>query len=103
MPEHVPIMPCGRRKVYTKQQLIDICGLGTGLGLLGWNCRHEYYPFIPGISERTYTDEWLEEQNRKEAKTKAFRGREYNTYQATQRQRQMETFLKILDLQIKYC
>lgn len=81
-------------KVYTKQQLIDICGLGTGPGLLGWNCRHEYYPFIPGISERTYTDEWLEEQNRKEAETKAFRGREYNTYQATQRQRQMETNMR---------
>lgn len=81
-------------KVYTKKQLETVCGLGTGPGLLGWNCRHEYYPFIPGVSERTYTDEWLEEQNRKEAETKTFRGREYSTYQATQRQRQMETNMR---------
>lgn len=81
-------------RVYTKKQLETVCGLGTGPGLLGWNCRHEYYPFIPGVSERTYTDEWLEEQNRKEAETKTFRGREYSTYQATQRQRQMETNMR---------
>lgn len=53
-------------KVYTKEQLTTKCGLGTGPGLLGWNCRHTYYPFIPGVSERLYTDEWLEEQNARE-------------------------------------
>jgi hypothetical protein len=50
-------------RVYTKQQLIDICGLGTGPGLLGWNCYHTYWPFIEGVSERTYTDKQLEEMN----------------------------------------
>jgi hypothetical protein len=48
-------------KVYSRKQLVEVCGLGTGPGLLGWNCRHSYYPFIPGISKRTYTDEQLEE------------------------------------------
>ena len=66
-------------KVYTMEQLKRICGLGTGLGLLGWNCRHEYYLFFLG-SERRYTDKWLAEQNAKEARTQPFRGREYNLY-----------------------
>ena len=80
-------------KVYTRKGLEDICGLGTGAGLLGWNCRHEYYLFFPG-SERLYTDEWLEEQNAKEAQKKSFRGKEYNTYEATQKQRQLETNMR---------
>lgn len=25
---------------------------GTGAGLKGWNCRHDFYPFFEGISER---------------------------------------------------
>lgn len=80
-------------KVYTKKQLRDVCGLGTGSGLQGWNCRHEYYLFFEG-SERLYTDEWLAEQNAREAQKKTFRGREYNTYEATQKQRQMETAMR---------
>ena len=80
-------------KVYTMEQLKRICGLGTGPGLLGWNCRHEYYLFFPG-SERRYTDKWLAEQNAREARTQTFRGREYNLYQATQKQRSMETNMR---------
>lgn len=89
-PEHVE----WQGKVYTKEQLVTVCGMGTGPGLLGWNCRHTYYPFIPGVSERLYTDEWLEEQYAKEARKIEFKGKEYNTYQATQKQRQMETALR---------
>lgn len=81
-------------RVWTYQQLIDICLLGSGEGLLGWNCRHTYYPFIEGISVRNYSDEWLAEMDRKEAQKVAFRGREYNTYEATQKQRQMETAMR---------
>lgn len=80
-------------KVYTMEQLEDICGLGTGAGLLGWNCRHSYYLFFPG-SERQYTDEWLEEQREAEAVKQSFRGREYNTYEATQKQRRMGTNMR---------
>lgn len=81
-------------KVYTMEQLTTKCGLGTGPGLCGWNCRHTYYPFIPGISERLYTDEWLEQQNARENTPVKFRGREYTTYEATQKQRQMETAMR---------
>lgn len=89
-PEHA----AWQGKVYTKEQLTTKCGLGTGPGLLGWNCRHTYYPFIPGVSERLYTDEWLEEQNAKENTPRRFRGKEYTAYEATQKQRQMETAMR---------
>lgn len=66
-------------KVYTKEELTSKCGLGTGSGLCGWNCRHNYYPFVKGVSERLYSDEWLEQQNAREATPKRFRGKEYTT------------------------
>ena len=81
-------------RVWTKEQLYSVCGLGTVTGLLGANCYHTYYPFFPGISERNWSDDWLEEQNRKESKPKEFRGKEYTLYEAKQRQRQMETAMR---------
>lgn len=81
-------------RVWTKEQLYSVCGLGTVTGLLGANCYHAYYPFFPGISRRNWSDEWLEEQNRKESKPKEFRGKEYTLYEAKQRQRQMETVMR---------
>ena len=81
-------------KVYSKEELYSICGLGTVTGLEGINCYHERYPFFSGISERNWSDEWLEEQNRKENTPKEFKGKEYTTYEAKQRQRQMETAMR---------
>lgn len=81
-------------QVWTKEQLYSVCGLGTVTGLLGANCYHTYYPFFPGISQRNWSDEWLEAQNRKESKLKEFRGKEYTLYEAKQRQRQMETAMR---------
>lgn len=81
-------------RVWTKEQLYSVCGLGTVTGLLGANCYHTYYPFFPSISRRNWSDEWLEEQNRKESKPKEFRGKEYTLYEAKQRQRQMETAMR---------
>lgn len=81
-------------KVYTKEELGTICGLGTGAGLCGWNCYHNYHPFINGISERIYTDEQLDEMNAKENTPVAYNGKEYTTYQATQHQRKLETIMR---------
>ena len=81
-------------RVWTKEQLYSVCGLGTVTGLLGANCYHTYYPFFPGISERNWSDDWLEAQNRKESKPKEFQGKEYTLYEAKQRQRQMETAMR---------
>ena len=81
-------------RVWSQQQLYDVCGLGTVTGLCGANCYHTYFPFVPGVSVRTYTDEWLDEQNRKESEPTDFRGKEYTLYEAKQRQRQMETAMR---------
>lgn len=81
-------------KVYSKQELVEICGLGSVTGLCGANCYHSYYPFIKGISERTYTDKQLEEMNAKENEVKTHNGRDYTAYEASQRQRQLETLMR---------
>lgn len=80
--------------VWSKEQLHSVCGLGTVTGLLGANCYHTYYPFFPGISERNWSDDWLEEQNRKENEPREFQGKGYTLYEAKQRQRQMETAMR---------
>lgn len=81
-------------KVWSKEQLVTVCGLGTVTGLEGANCYHERYPFILGISERNWTDEWLEKKNREENTPKEYKGKEYTLYEAKQRQRQMETAMR---------
>lgn len=79
---------------YTKEELISVCGLGTVTGLNGANCYHDYYPVIPGISEPTYTDEELEEMNRKENIPVKYGDKEYTKYEALQRQRKLETTMR---------
>lgn len=88
-------------RVYTKEELVSVCGLGEVDGLKGANCRHDYFPFIEGISERVYTDEQLEEMNRKENEKKAYGGKEYTAYEATQRQRYLETAIRAQRQKIK--
>lgn len=81
-------------RVYTKEELVRICGLGEKTGLKGINCYHDYYPFIPGVSERKYSDKWLREQEKLENKKKTFGGKKYTAYEARQKQRQMETSMR---------
>lgn len=88
-------------KVYTREQLVTVCGLGSVTGLEGANCYHERYPFFPGLSERNWSDAWLEEQNRKENTPKEFKGKEYTAYGARQRQRQMETAMRAQRQKVK--
>ena len=81
-------------RIWSKEQLYSVCGLGTVTGLLGANCYHTYYPFFPGISERNWSDEWLDAKNLEESTPKTFQGKEYTLYEAKQRQRQMETAMR---------
>lgn len=81
-------------RVYSKEELEIICGLGSVTGLSGVNCYHSYYPFIPGISIRTYTDKQLDEMNARENKKRAYKGNEYTSYEATQKQRYLETLMR---------
>lgn len=81
-------------RVYTYQELQSVCGLGDGDGLCGWNCRHSYYAFLEGFSVRTYTDEQLTTMEEKEQNVRTYQGKQYNAYQASQAQRQMETTMR---------
>lgn len=64
----------GNYKKYPK--LSTATGYGTGAGLKGWNCRHDFYPFFEGISVPGARIISLQE-NQKE-------------YENSQRQRSME-------------
>lgn len=93
--------PCARPdhqtwqgRVFSKKELGTVCGYGTVTGLCGANCRHTFHPFIPGVSERLYPDDWLEEQNKREAQTKEWNGKQLNAYEQTQQQRKMETAMR---------
>lgn len=93
--------PCARPdhqtwqgRVFSKKELGTVCGYGTVTGLCGANCRHTFHPFIPGVSERLYPDDWLKEQNKREAQTKEWNGKQLNAYEQTQQQRKMETAMR---------
>ena len=81
-------------RVFTRAQLGSICGLGSAGGLCGVNCYHDYYPFIEGISERTYTDEELDRMNAEENNPREFGGKQYTAYDATQRQRSLKRTMR---------
>ena len=72
---------------------IETTGYGTGEGLCGWNCRHGFVAFVEGVMEPTYTDTELEKLK---AKSFEFEGKQYDTYTATQKQRQIERTIRKL-------
>lgn len=53
--------------------------------------RHKWYPFVPGVMERSYTDEELANID---PPPFTFEGRKYSAYEATQMQRQIETAMR---------
>lgn len=65
----------------------DDIGYGSGDGFGGYNCRHDWYPFFPGISQRNYTPEKLAQL---ETMTVNYNGQEIPYYDATQEQRRLE-------------
>lgn len=66
---------------------VKVTGYGTGEGLGGWNCRHSFYPFFEGISEKANTSKEIKEMNKK---TVTYMGQETDFYEATQYQRDIE-------------
>ncbi len=66
---------------------IQSTGYGTGPGLCGWNCRHSFYPFYPGISETANTRAQIDAMNNK---TVTYNGKPMSIYDAPQHQRYIE-------------
>ena len=70
-----------------------VTGYGTGPGLGGWNCRHRYFAYVEGVSERNYTDKELKGIDRPPFE---FQGVKYTQYEATQEQRRIERTVRKL-------
>ena len=87
-------------KVWSMQQLKEVCGLGEITGLCGINCYHTYRVFSPG-SVRTYTDKHLAEMVKEENTPKEYNGKQYATYEALQQQRKMERGMRAQRQRIK--
>lgn len=66
---------------------VESTGYGTGEGLCGWNCRHSFFPFYPGVSRPHYTPEALAALNAKDVE---YNGKKYTRYEVSQMQRALE-------------
>lgn len=84
----------GNRNKGRYPDFVETTGYGSGEGLLGWNCRHNFFPYIEGSSEPAYTKEELDHIDDRFGCT--FEGREYDAYTATQCQRRIERTIRKL-------
>ena len=75
-------------------------GYGTGAGLCGWNCRHNFHSYWPGISVPTYTDKMLADYN---AKKYEYNGEKLTDYECSQMQRSMERKIRETRRQLTAC
>ena len=74
--------------------IYEVCGLGAVDGLEGANCRHRRYPWVEGVSERTYTNKQLSHID--DGLGCEFEGTTYSAYEATQQQRKIERTIRKL-------
>lgn len=80
----------GKDKKY--RQFEEATGYGTGGGLCGWNCRHSFHMFFPGLSKHAYSKTTLSGYaNRKHLYTSPSGEKQIlDEYECTQRQRAYE-------------
>ena len=78
-------------KIYTKEQLTTICGLGDVTGLCGINCRHSFYPYFEG-TDKHYSQDDLDEMASEKVKftDKGGNEKEVTRYQGEQYLRKIE-------------
>ena len=81
--------------VYTLDQFKSVCGYGepgNAAHIYSYNCRHQHYPYWPGISEPIKYEP--------EPGPFTIDGKTYTYYQATQRQRKMERDIRALKREV---
>lgn len=78
------------------KDLAKATGYGSGAGLCGWNCRHNFHPYIPG-APRTWSDKQLKDLDKKNIE---YNGAKYSEYDASQIQRGIERDIRSLKRQI---
>lgn len=77
----------GSRKKSKYPDFEEVCGMGEGGGIGGWNCRHSFWAYVDGIMEPTYTKKELENIDPPPFE---YEGKTYSAYLATQQQRKIE-------------
>lgn len=70
-------------KVFTLKEI----GYGDGRGFKGWNCRHNWHPYYPGLSTPNYTPEQIAKLDEKSI---SYNGEKYTAYEISQMQRKGE-------------
>ena len=65
-----------------------------------YNCRHDYFPIILGVSKSNYTKKELKEMNNITVK---YNGKEMSLYEATQKQHYYESQIRNLKKAIESC
>lgn len=83
---------CISGKDHRYRQFEEATGYGTGGGLCGWNCRHSFHMFFPGLSKPAYSEATLSGySNRKHTyKTPSGEKQILDEYECTQKQRAYE-------------
>lgn len=76
-------------KVFTLHEI----GYGNGDGFKGWNCRHNWHPYYPGLSTPNYTQEQLKKLDEKSI---SYNGKKYTEYEVSQMQRTAERKVRAL-------
>ena len=76
-------------KVFTLQEI----GYGDGRGFKGWNCRHNWHPYYPGLSTPNYTPEQIAKLDEKSI---SYNGEKYTAYEISQMQRKSERKVRTL-------
>ena len=66
------------------ENFYEATGYGTGPGLCGWNCRHNFHAYFPGISTQAYTQEMIDNYS---AKSVTYNDKQFTEYEASQMQR----------------
>lgn len=82
---------CYKGKSDKYPDFVESTGYGTGDGIGGWNCRHNFFPFYPGITSRAYSDKDLKNIDPPPFE---YNGKNYTYYEATQKQRAMERAIR---------
>lgn len=76
-------------KVFTLEEI----GYGDGRGFKGWNCRHNWHPYYPGLSTPNYTPEEIAKLDEKSI---SYNGEKYTAYEISQMQRKGERKVRTL-------
>ena len=80
--------------VYEDFETATRYGHGDGLG--GWNCRHNFHPYIHGAS-RAWSDKEIKDLDKKDIE---YNGEKYTEYEASQIQRGIERDIRSLKRQV---